>query len=104
MDDAGVYCDASIRKDKKVSPVFVTFSSIKVPKLKEINKFRCAVILTLVLMLSIPLCVIMYNKSINQIAVQHNYLFKQIYISGGNMFRFLSASHHQALHSFQIRI
>jgi hypothetical protein len=26
----------------------------------------------------------------NQIAVQHNYLLKQIYINGGNMFRLLS--------------
>jgi hypothetical protein len=37
----------------------------------------------------------------NQIAVQYNYLLKQIYICGGNVFRLLSASHHQALHSFQ---
>jgi hypothetical protein len=28
------------------------------------------------LMLSIPLCIIIQNKSINQIAVQHNYLLK----------------------------
>jgi hypothetical protein len=40
----------------------------------------------------------------NQIAVQHNYLLKQIYISGGNMFRLLSANHHQAFHSFETRI
>jgi hypothetical protein len=40
----------------------------------------------------------------NQIAVQHNYLLKQIYINEGNMFRLLSASHHQALHNFQARI
>jgi peptidase E len=40
----------------------------------------------------------------NQIAVQNNYLLKQIYINGGNMFRLLSASHHQALHNFQTKI
>jgi hypothetical protein len=45
------------------------------------------------------------NNSINQIAVQQNYLLKQIYnICGGNKFRLLSASHHQALHNFQTRI
>jgi hypothetical protein len=26
----------------------------------------------------------------NQIAVQHNYLLKQIYVNGGNMFGFFS--------------
>jgi hypothetical protein len=52
-------------------------------------------------MLSILLCIIIYNKSINQIAVQHNYLLKQIYnICEGDMFRLLSASHPQALHKF----
>jgi hypothetical protein len=42
-----------------------------------------------------------WNKSINQIAIQHNYL---LYICGGNMFRLLSVSHHQALHNFQTTI
>jgi hypothetical protein len=37
----------------------------------------------------------------NHSAIQLNYLLKQIYISGGNMFQLLSANHHQALHSFQ---
>jgi predicted transcriptional regulator len=56
-------------------------------------------------MLSIPLCIIIHNKNIHQLAVQHNYLLKQIYnICGGNMFRLLSAIHHQALHSFLTRI
>jgi hypothetical protein len=31
-------------------------------------------------------------------------LIKQIYIDGGKMFRLLSASHHQALHSFLTKI
>jgi hypothetical protein len=64
-------------------------------------KVMITVITVAFFMLSIPLCTIILNKSINQTAVQHNYLLKQIYINGGNMFRILSASHHQTLHNFQ---
>jgi hypothetical protein len=52
-------------------------------------------------MLSIPLCIIISYKCINQIAVQNNYLLNKFYnICGGDMFRFLSVSHPQALYNF----
>jgi peptidase E len=40
----------------------------------------------------------------NQIAIQHKYLWKQIYVNGGNMFRLIWVSHYQALHNFQTKI